>query len=142
MEMVQGSTPDISAYCLFDWYQPVYFHTPTEGFPFQKIELGRWVGIADDVCTDILASYVLKQNGDVVIRKSVWAVDPDELKTPEFESKLLALDANITDRVGSDKRSSVTRVTMNPDDPLNGYDAAKDLFAEGDDDYTQIPQDV
>jgi len=115
--MVAGSTPDISAYCLFDWYQPVYFHTPTQEFPYQKIDLGRWIGVADDVCTDVLASYVLKQNGDTVIRKSIWAVDPDELMTAEFEKKLIALDAQITDSIGGYHLKSQLRKTLMPCSP-------------------------
>lgn len=139
-EMVAGSTPDISAYCMFDWYQPVYYHTPTEQFPEQKVELGRWIGIAEDVCTDFLASYVLTKNGDTVIRKSVWAVDPDELKTTEYDAKVKAFDKNIADVLGGNK--NVPKAVKDADDPSSSYDPAKDLFAHGDDDYTTIPQDI
>jgi hypothetical protein len=35
-EYVEGSTPDISAYALFDWYQPVYNWTPTVQYPHER----------------------------------------------------------------------------------------------------------
>jgi hypothetical protein len=34
-EYVEGSTPDISSYALFDWYQPLYYMTPTTGYPHE-----------------------------------------------------------------------------------------------------------
>jgi transposase len=47
-EHVTGSTPDISSYVMFDWYQLVYYWTPTAEFPFEKKLIGRWIGIAEN----------------------------------------------------------------------------------------------
>ncbi|KAL7579433.1 hypothetical protein ACA910_014097 [Epithemia clementina (nom. ined.)] len=58
---VLGSTPDISPQALFDWYQPVYYRTPTLEFPFEKKLIGCWLGIADD-CIDDMAYQVLTHN--------------------------------------------------------------------------------
>jgi hypothetical protein len=32
-EYVEGTTPDISSYAMFDWYQPVYYYNPVIGYP-------------------------------------------------------------------------------------------------------------
>ena len=145
-ESVEGSTPDISAYCLFDWYEPVYYHTPTKGFPYQKLTLGRWIGVADDVCTDILASYILTGTGEILIRKSVWRPKLEEKETPEYTKALEELDADITDNLGGYETAPAVPATdksgKNPYDPIEGYEPEKDLFAEGDDDYTTVPMDI
>ena len=74
-EKVTGSTPNITPYALFDWYDPIYFHQPVAGYPHQKRELGRVIGVADN-CTDELAYVVLTKTGRVQVRKSIWAIEP------------------------------------------------------------------
>jgi len=69
-EQVQGHTPDISPYIQFDFYEAVYYWDPVLGFPDERKRLGRWLGIAES-CTDIMACYVLKENGEVIVLKSV-----------------------------------------------------------------------
>jgi hypothetical protein len=92
MEAVTGSTPDISAYALFDFYQPVWYYTPTESFPHQKRVIGRWLGVADN-CTDDLAYYILPSSCKLKVRKDVWAVTADEMANPGVRAELAALDS-------------------------------------------------
>jgi hypothetical protein len=47
-EYVEGSTPDISSYAMFDWYQPVYYYNPVIGYPHEKKVIGRLLGVAED----------------------------------------------------------------------------------------------
>ena len=49
-EFVLGSTPDILAYTMFDWYQ--WYHEPEAQFPYEKKVMGQWVGTANS-CTDL-----------------------------------------------------------------------------------------
>jgi hypothetical protein len=45
-EVVTGSTPDISEWIEFDWYQPVWYHDPGD-FPNNDLEhVGRWLGVS------------------------------------------------------------------------------------------------
>jgi hypothetical protein len=48
-EIVDGSTPDISEYAQFDWYQYVWYYDPMVQFPVDPRWLVRWVGVAHDV---------------------------------------------------------------------------------------------
>lgn len=98
-EHVLGSTPDISAYALFDWYKPVFYHDPVPTFPYQKKSIGYWIGIEE--CTvDVMASRILTSSGNVVIRKSVWAIPEDERKQPNIVADLAQLEADITSKLG------------------------------------------
>ena len=81
--MVNGTTPDISLYGQFDWYEPVYFWDPVKGFPNEKKRIGRWIGVAENY-TDIMAFYILTESGKVIVRKSVRALSQDERKSPPY----------------------------------------------------------
>ena len=98
-ERVQGSTPDITAHALFDWYSPVWYWDPVPTFPFQKKCLGYWIGI-EDCSVDVMAYRILNPKGNVVIRKSVWAVTNDEAKDPQTAMSLAQLEADVRDKLG------------------------------------------
>jgi hypothetical protein len=98
-ERVTGCTPDISAYAMFDWYQPVYYHEPVAQFPYQKRAIGRIIGVADN-CTDELAYYILPKSCIPIVRKSVWAVPPEMLKTDAVQADILELDSSIRNKLG------------------------------------------
>ena len=86
-EHVHGSTPDISAYALFSWYEPVFYLDPASSFPEEKKDVGLWLGI-EESCVDIMAHRILNVNGEVVVRKSVWALSPDDLALPAIQEKI------------------------------------------------------
>ena len=102
MENVTGSTPNITPYAMFDWYQPVYFHQPTSAFPHQRRDMGRLIGVADN-CTDELAYVVLPKSGIPLIRKSIWAIPPERVDTDEVMADILELDMTIRDKYGDHK---------------------------------------
>ena len=64
MEFVLGSTPDISAYAMFNWYQLVWYHEPEAQFPYEKKVMGRWIGTSDS-CMDLMAYSIVTQSGRV-----------------------------------------------------------------------------
>jgi hypothetical protein len=41
-EAIYGTTPDISALCEFDFYEPIWFYEPND-FPEDRRILGRWL---------------------------------------------------------------------------------------------------
>jgi hypothetical protein len=45
IEKALGSTPDISQYCQFDWYEPIFYWDRTATFPNERKCLGRWLMI-------------------------------------------------------------------------------------------------
>jgi hypothetical protein len=90
-EFVLGSTPDISSYCLFDFYEPVRTHEPNRQFPDHKMSYGRFVGIADS--SEAPLSYlVLQKSGKVIVRKSIWGISDDDLKHPAVIAGIAELD--------------------------------------------------
>jgi hypothetical protein len=91
---VTRSTPDISPYAMFDWYQPVYYLTPTISFPYEKKILGRWLGVAKN-CTDEMAYTVLWMNGVVMIRKSIWASTAEKMGTDMIREQIATLDESL-----------------------------------------------
>jgi hypothetical protein len=93
-EYVTGSTPDISPYVLFDWYQPVYYWTPTAEFPFEKKLIGRWVGVSEN-CVDEMAYTILTSAAKIIIRKSVWGLSEDDMRNPAITDRIAALDKSI-----------------------------------------------
>jgi hypothetical protein len=99
-EHVHGSTPEIGPLALFDYWQPIYFLMPAEGFPAEKKVIGRWLGLAPN-CTDDLAYYVMTEDGKPIIRKDVWAIPEDDLKTTITIDRLKAYDNAIKDRFKS-----------------------------------------
>jgi hypothetical protein len=93
-EVVTGTTPDISQYALFDWYEPVRQWDVKADFPDEKKILGRFLGIAEH-CTEEMSFLILSDTGRVTIRKSVWAIPPDEKRSDKFKEELKAFDASI-----------------------------------------------
>ena len=98
-ESMKGSTPDISAYAQFDWYEYVRYLDPTADFPHEKSMYGRWLGVAES-STDVMACYILTETGKVIVRKSFWALETDERNSPAVKENLARLDSAIKAKVG------------------------------------------
>jgi hypothetical protein len=98
-EKVNGSTPDITPYCLFDWFSPVYYHDPTKDFPYQKKSIGMWIGV-EVASTEIMAFRILQANGEVVVRKSVWGISEDEMKQPNVAAEIAELQLKLEAKIG------------------------------------------
>ena len=121
-EDVLGSTPDISQYAQFDWYEPVMYWDPISGFPHEQKLLGRWIGVAK-VSTDLMAFYILTRKGKIVVRKSVWGLSNDDFANPDMKLRLVELDEGIRSKIG---------------DGLKAEDIDPDLMGS----IPEIPDDV
>ncbi len=65
-----GTEADISHLCVFGWYEWVYYCNQSAAYPYQKECLGRCLGPAKNE-GNIMAQWVLKENGRVVPRRSL-----------------------------------------------------------------------
>jgi hypothetical protein len=98
-EKALGSTPDISQYCQFDWYEPVFYWDVTATFPNERKCLGRWLGVAENY-TDLMAFHILKPNGEVIVRKDVWAIPTNQLLDDSMKEHLADYDARLRSKIG------------------------------------------
>jgi len=126
-EAVLGPTPDISAYAMFDYFQTVKYYTPTAHFPFQKVVLGKFLGVCE-VSIDELTFYVLTDSGRVVQRKSVWALTDDEEKIMVIEINNLEvlIAQKIGDSLEEDEVDESARATL-PTIPEQLFDTGDDV---------------
>jgi hypothetical protein len=76
-EIVTGNAPDISEYCQYRWYDPVYYLEKTHAFPQDKLILGHWLGVAHRV-GQALCYYILLENGQVIARTTVQQIPHDD----------------------------------------------------------------
>ena len=125
---VTGSTPDISPYAMFDFFEKVYYSMPVEEFPYEKRCVGYWIGVAEN-CVDDMAMIVLTSNGRVVVRKDVWAIPDDDRKKPAIQASIAELEKQVAERLGKD-------------DVLDDPEMPKDLFVEDEVDEPEEPDSV
>ena len=80
LEMLNGSTPDISAIVLFQFWEPVYYKTNDASFPSDSTEkLGRFVGIADHVGHALTFKVLTDDTKKVIFRSRIRsALKPHE----------------------------------------------------------------
>ena len=89
-ESIEGSTIDISAYAMFDWYQDVFYYEPRNQFPYQRKHVGKWLGMAD-VATDSLCYWILPKSGIPVMRKDVWGLTVADRSNPSIHGEIASL---------------------------------------------------
>lgn len=142
-EDVLGSTPDISAYSMFDWYEPVWFYEPEAKFPYEKKCLGMWIGV-EEASVDLMAFRILKDTGKPIVRKSVWAVSHDELATTEVQEAIARLKEAILQKLGDTlKDTEVDPEIMGclPEVPEYLFDEEEDTVDPEDPDATKPEAD-
>jgi hypothetical protein len=71
-------TTDISHSAQFDRYAPVNFYGRQAAFQSERKCIGRRLGGAGNY-SDLSASYILKANEAVIVRKDVWGTPANEL---------------------------------------------------------------
>ena len=128
-EFVHARTPDISAYSMFDWYEPVWFIDPAKDVAQSRRVLGRWIGVAEDIGLSI--TYFILPNSCVpVARSSVFPVTQDERLSADFQQEIQSLDASIEQKIG-DSRSDTDCFKDLPEIP----EVPLDIF-DGEDETT------
>jgi hypothetical protein len=85
MEKRTGSTPDISKFLTYRWYEPVYF-LDENGDEC----LGRWAGVADHVGDELTYVVISNKTGHAMYRSDLrTATDPN---APNFRAEVIAGD--------------------------------------------------
>lgn len=95
-----GETPDISN-LLWGWYDWCYYRD-NKNFPYPREVLGRVLGPAKNQGNE-MAQYILQINGEVVVRRTLRRLRPDELApSNEVESRRRHLfNLSIQQKLGS-----------------------------------------
>jgi hypothetical protein len=97
--LVEGSTPDISEYAQFNWYQYVWFHDPTVPFLADARRLAQWIGVAHSVGNP-MTFWVLPQTCKVLARSTVWSLTADDKADPAVQALMVDLDSSIHSKIG------------------------------------------
>lgn len=71
---------DISNISRYGWYEWCYYHEQTASFPFNREVLGRVLGPARGEGNE-MAQWVLKSNGNVVPRRTLRPLKPEEIRS-------------------------------------------------------------
>ena len=66
MEKGHGYTPDILAYLLFVFWDPVYYLDDEQKYPHSRELSGRFLGVADNV-GDALTFHILAANNQLLV---------------------------------------------------------------------------
>ena len=126
LQVLEGSTPDISPLLQFDFYEPVYYKANEAEFPSQPVEKsGRFVGISENV-GHALTYKILTDDSQKVIHRSVArsALDttrPNNRSTTSLEDEPHPyLKSQIDELVDKDKSELMSLELTQPKD-LKGY---------------------
>jgi hypothetical protein len=98
-EVITGTTPDISQYAEFDWYEPIRFLDNCLVFPNERKLLRRFLGVAEN-CTEEMSYRILNETGFILTRKSVWAITNAEKCGEQYQAEITKFDKAINARFG------------------------------------------
>ena len=79
--VMMGQTADISHLCEYEWFDWVMYYEPVNGYPNDKVTIGRYLGPAIDVGT-AMTMKILKPNGGYVCRSTVRPWTKEEEANP------------------------------------------------------------
>jgi len=101
-EVITGNTPDISEWLDFDFYDWCwYWGGPTHELTEQKAELGKVLGVAHRVVSD-LCYWILTEKAKVIARTTVQRVISNDLQTAEVQQAMKAFGESVTQRLNED----------------------------------------
>ena len=87
MQLLTGSTPDISPLIRFYWWQPVYYRVDDSDFPSESREgRGRWVGVAEHVGHHMTFKILTDDTRKIIFRSNIRPADSGE---PNYRLDLL-----------------------------------------------------
>ena len=98
IEEVTGNTPDISEWLGFDFYDWCwYWQGPTHELTEDKAEIGRVLGVAHRVGSD-LCYWILTVTGRIIARTTVQHVTTQDQTLPSIKAKMEDFDAKIKEK--------------------------------------------
>ena len=113
-EMVFGSTPDISEYVEFEFYDYCWFWDTPQSYPHEKKQIGRWLGIAHRVGQSMVY-YIMNIKGRVIARSTVIPFEPSDSDVTETKTRMSQLDETIKAKIGDYRNATNSAYTDLPD---------------------------
>jgi hypothetical protein len=113
-ELVFGTTPDISEYVEFEFYDYCWYWDSPQSFPHEKKSLGRWLGVAHRV-GQAMVCYIMNTNGKVIARSTAVPLDPHDVSVQETKVRISALDDVIKASLGDYRNASEDKAKDIPD---------------------------
>ena len=110
-EIMISSTPDISEYAIFDWYEPVWVWDGTGRLPDDKRKLMRFIGVADTAGAAMTMN-VIAESGHVFTRSTVSSLSEDDKKSPVVKRLLEELDKGIEKVIGDKVEGDLDKETV------------------------------
>lgn len=124
--MLQGQTPhsfmtgqptDISHLCEFAWYEWVYFRDSHSQFPLPSMILGRCLGPAESMGTE-MSQHVLLASGKILPKQSLRHLTREEWDSPIEAKKRSEFDSGIEKKYGGPAFAPLQPITV--EDVLKG----------------------
>ena len=104
-EIVYGTTPDISEYVEFQFYDYCWYWDTPQSYPHVKKQMGRWLGVSHRV-GQAMVFWVMNKNGKVVSRSTVVPLDQDDYQVDDNKVRMTDLDHAISTKIG-DYRNAI-----------------------------------
>ena len=98
-ETVMNSTPDISEYVTYGWFQYCWFYDENT----KSKSLCRWLGPAHHV-GQAFCSYLLLANGQVITRSSVIPIQDEELENDHMREQCSRFMKQVNEKIGNRKQ--------------------------------------
>lgn len=98
-EMLTGTTPDISEYLDFDFYDLVwYWRSSHPSLSEHDRELARWMGVAHRVGSD-MCYWLMPVSGIPVVNTTVQHVTLEDLRNPEIKARVEEFNTKLDERL-------------------------------------------
>ena len=97
--MVTGNTADISELVELGWYQWIYYRDATPSFPLPAEEIGKYLGPSENVGSN-MSMWILKQNGEIVSRKTLRTLADFELASETEKTKIDIFNNAVNKKLG------------------------------------------
>lgn len=136
-ERMSGQTPDISEYAHFEWMEWVWYRKPSQ-FPEEDLQLGRWLGVAQDV-GQAMTYWILTHKGTVVARSSIIPLSLDDAldENLKHQKEAFMVEHSQGERNSSGLQDESIKVfpDLVDDDPAYTTPEADDYSPEAYDEY-------
>jgi hypothetical protein len=124
-QSLKGETPDMSALIEFDDYDFVNVRLPT-GFPNDNWVLAQWVGPGNGIGQE-LTYYVIKANGQVVVRSMMRPLLPEEWTSDVEKRAKEEFDKQLTEHIGAFDKDHIQLIANDEMEEPIGLEADDDL---------------
>jgi hypothetical protein len=129
-EQITGHTPDISEFCDFDFYDLVwYWRTPHPSLTEHDRELAWWVGVANNVGSD-LCYWLVPVSGIPIATTTVQHVTAEDMRDADLVQRVDRFNQQLSQRL--DETNFMIEDTGYPADVYIDYDDTADITVDPD----------